>query len=630
MIELIHKSYQSLVLVVDDDRATRLMLSHILEKDNYKVAEAENGVQALAMSKLLQPDLVIMDAMMPIMDGFTACARLLEMPGRVPVLMLTSLDDDHSMELSFEAGAADLITKPIHWTVLRKRVRQLLDAGQNKALLNKTEESANFMFSQSLDGIIIVNAAGRIISFNPAAEQIFGYPPAEIIGHEITILMPGAFHNQDNTDNKSNSTRNNKLINNSREVTGKHKDGYTMPIQLTASGYAAEQLLTVRDLTEHKQAEHKLHLAAKIFECIREGIVVTDPDMVIQSINPAFTTITGYSEGEVMGRLLDFLKSEINHDHYKTLTTTLMEHGQWQGTCSLRKKNNELFTARVSISALTNGHNQITEYVAVITDLTEQLKIAEERKQFLIQTARAQKMASLGTMSAGIAHEINQPLNSIKVLADSMLYWHQRDRLRVPDKIAANIKKISQQAGRIDGIIKHMRSFVNLDHVFELQPCSINEAIIGALDLMGRQLATHGIVIKKVLAKKLPAVLGNGNRLEEAVINLLVNSMQSLDMTTRDDKEISCRTYLAHQEVVLEISDNGTGISDDIKELIFEPFFSTKQSGEGMGLGLTIVQSVIKSCHGEIDFWQNESGGTTFMLRLPAMPKVVQGGDKKP
>jgi C4-dicarboxylate-specific signal transduction histidine kinase len=256
----------------------------------------------------------------------------------------------------------------------------------------------------------------------------------------------------------------------------------------------------------------------------------------------------------------------------------------------------------------------------MLRDITEQVKMNREKQRLQEQTSRAQRLASLSTISAGIAHEINQPLNTMRVIVDGMLYWHKRGRLPEHDKIIKNLQKISAQVGRVDEIIKHMRSLVGSGNATELELCNLNNAVGDALGVLGRQLTSHKINVVKKLARDLPGVLGNAHRLEEVVINLLVNAMHALDKADNVlEKEIKCLTCVSGEKVILEISDNATGISVDIKDSIFDPFFTTKETGEGMGLGLSIVQTLLSGFSGQIEAHNNEKGGATFRVELPVI-----------
>lgn len=429
----------------DDDRAIRLVLRHVLEKEGYGIIEAGDGVQALEVYQVVKPDIVLMDCMMSVLDGFTACARLNEISGgATPVLMLTGLNDDRSVELAFESGATDYITKPINWSVLRQRVNRLLRARRTEELLDKSEASAKSIFSHSLDGIITIDQDGLIKSFNPAAERIFGYKSSEVTDYDIRMLIPSAFR-RESSRIESRITPESSASGVGPDITGRRKDGALFPLELTISGFhTGNRLLTVRDVTYRKMAEEKLRLAAKVFESTTEGIIVTDTEGNALSVNNAFTVITEYSAGEMLGRNPRLLQSgRQDREFYRNMWEALLKTGQWQGQIWNRRKNGELFPAWYSISAIKDEQGETTQYAAVFSDVTGQIRLMEEKQRLLEQTVRAQKLATLGTISAGIAHEINQPLNSIKVIVDGMLYWNKKGRFPDREKIIENLHKIS-------------------------------------------------------------------------------------------------------------------------------------------------------------------------------------------
>lgn len=229
---------------------------------------------------------------------------------------------------------------------------------------------------------------------------------------------------------------------------------------------------------------------------------------------------------------------------------------------------------------------------------------------------RARRLASLGIMAAGIAHEINQPLNSLKIIVDGMLYWHEKGKTFEFREVVEELKGVSAQAERINQIIKRVHTFVRRENSTELAPCNLNRAVEDVLSMIGYQLSSQGIRVKKSLLNPLPPILGDICRLEEVLINLLVNAKQALDAVSKKDKEISITTGV-EKDVILEISDNATGLNNNIKDKIFEPFFSAKETGGGMGLGLSIVHSIAASFNGQISVTNNDKGGATFRVEFP-------------
>uniref|UniRef100_A0A7C1FD31 histidine kinase n=1 Tax=Ammonifex degensii TaxID=42838 RepID=A0A7C1FD31_9THEO len=526
--------------------------------------------------------------------------------------------------------ATDVISKPITWEVLRHRVQRLLRLRNAEVLLQRSEARRVSLLNQTLEGIITVDEEGRIQSFNPAAERIFGYSAAEVTGKPIRMLMPGAYRQRECYLPRETYLGGDAPTSVTREITGYCKGGAVIPVEVTISGfYAGEQrLFIVRDISARKEAERRLRLAAKVFESILEGIVVAGMDGTVQSVNPAFTVMTGYTEEEIKGNTVAVLWSEeLRASFSGKVWDWFRRSGHWQGEVQVRRKNGTTFPALLSLAAIGNGRDQPTECVVVLTDLSEQAKLREEQRRLQEHTAKLERLASLGTMSAGIAHEINQPLNVIRILTDGMLFWHKRERPLEPDKVIENLEKISAQISRIDEIIKHMRSFANIGRdMGKPEPVSLNDAVNGALGMLGRQLAVHGIVVRRMLAPGLPVVRGHTGRLEEIVVNLVVNAMQALDKVNRTEKEIVCRTWAEAGKVCLAVEDNGTGIDAALKERIFEPFFTTKPPGEGIGLGLCIVQSIVTRYGGRVTATNNARGGATFTVELPAVPQEENGG----
>ncbi|SFG72084.1 His Kinase A (phospho-acceptor) domain-containing protein [Desulfotomaculum arcticum] len=229
---------------------------------------------------------------------------------------------------------------------------------------------------------------------------------------------------------------------------------------------------------------------------------------------------------------------------------------------------------------------------------------------------RAERLASLGTLAAGVAHEINQPLNSLKMMADSLLYWYSIDGTLDLSEVVEELSKISSQAERIGEIINRMRGFVRSENNAQIDHCDLNEAVEDALTMFGCQLSSHGIKVRKTLFHPIPLIMADKKKLEEVVINLTVNAMQALDTTSKPNKEVLIATYV-EDNVILEISDNATGVDKNIAHKIFEPFFTTKEAGVGMGLGLSIAHSIVSSFEGRIYVKENHMGGATFRIKFP-------------
>ena len=382
----------------------------------------------------------------------------------------------------------------------------------------------------------------------------------------------------------------------------------------------AEQIAIAIHITGNRQ---RLKLLTTGLESVANAIVITSRNGTIEWVNPAFLKMNGYVAAEVENVTIHFLES--NHHtraFYKALRQHLSTGRIWHGEMTNCRKDGSHYISETTITPVRDEVGKITKFIAMIEDITQRKQVEAEMVEARETVARAQRLNALGTMAAGIAHEINQPLNSLKVFADGMLYWYKEGKVPEISEVMENIQEISKQAGRIDDIIKHMRAFIYGSDLEALVPCSINKAVEESLLLVGSQLISHDIIVKTQLQSDLPDIMGNSTQLEQVIINLVVNAMQSLGSVDKSGKQIIIVTGSEKNKVLLSISDNGVGISKEMQNKIFDPFFTTKFAGEGMGLGLSIVHAIITSYDGRIKVQDNKSsGGVSFAIEFPTAVK---------
>lgn len=263
MIEKIFDKEKPLILVADDSRLMRATFRDFLENEGYDVIEAKNGMEALELFLKFKPDIILMDFVMPEIDGATACAKLQQLPdgNRTPVIMITSLEDEKSVNLAFDAGATDYISKPINWAVLRQRLSRMLKAKHTEMILDQSEAFSRSIIDHAIEGIITTDITGIIRYINPSVEQIFGYVSSEIIGKNINILIPKLYNNDDDYHDI-----NNELPERNIEMMGHRHDTSTLPIDLTISKfYVGEKCFStiiLRDITERKKYEEMIKYQA--------------------------------------------------------------------------------------------------------------------------------------------------------------------------------------------------------------------------------------------------------------------------------------------------------------------------------------------------------------------------------
>ena len=228
------------------------------------------------------------------------------------------------------------------------------------------------------------------------------------------------------------------------------------------------------------------------------------------------------------------------------------------------------------------------------------------------------RLAALGTLAAGIAHELNQPLNTIRVVTDGFLFGRTEGWPLDPEELFEGLEMISKQVARMDKVIRNVRNFAREERDAAGESVMANEAIENVFSMIGRQIEAHGIRVERDLDPGLPPLRASLNELEQVVMNLIVNARQALDDSVRDPKTLRVRTGHRDGSVIIEVSDNGGGIPGDLLKKIFDPFFTTKAAGKGTGLGLSICQSIVSKFGGRIEASNNESGGATFIVLVPA------------
>ena len=232
---------------------------------------------------------------------------------------------------------------------------------------------------------------------------------------------------------------------------------------------------------------------------------------------------------------------------------------------------------------------------------------------------RATRLASIGVIAAGITHEINQPLNAIRLTSDGTMMWIERNRIDLPEKIIDRLSKISSHVERITKIIKHMREFWSHAEGRDAGVFDLSKAVEDALGLVEQQLRSHGIVLRKNYCDQPLPVMGDRLHVEQIAINLIVNVMQALESVRNAEKRLEISTRLEEEFCILEIADNGPGFINQDRERMFDMFYSIKKPGEGTGLGLAIVKRYTEELGGTVEAQSCEGGGggALFRVRIP-------------
>jgi len=250
----------------------------------------------------------------------------------------------------------------------------------------------------------------------------------------------------------------------------------------------------------------------------------------------------------------------------------------------------------------------------ILDDITEQRKLAQKARLNELRMYHDDRLTALGIMAAGIAHELNQPLNTIRVVADGLLFGREKGWPLDQEEVFESLKMISEQVVRMSEVIQNIRNFAREDRVEVRDDINPNEAVKNVFSMIGRQLEAHGIQVRKDLSSILPPLKTSRNRLEQVIMNLIVNAQQALDGCQHGQKQLWVRTGVNNGMVSIEVGDNATGIPKEHMMKLFDPFFTTKEVGKGTGLGLSISQSIVTEFGGRIEVLNNDQGGATFVI----------------
>lgn len=360
--------------------------------------------------------------------------------------------------------------------------------------------------------------------------------------------------------------------------------------------------------SEVKKSEEKYKI---IFSTIPNPVFVLDQtNLVILDCNDNVTSVYGYRKEEVLNTsFLNFFGSRDRRQSESKMKTS-------SAIDSVKHYAKDGSAIYVNIRVSSTEFSGEAVFLVTISDITERL-LAEQ------QLIQASKMATLGEMSTGVAHELNQPLSVIKTAGNFLHKKALKGRKIDDDTMKTLTGEINSQVDRASKIINHMREFGRKSDVVK-EEVQLNDALKQALEIFRQQLKLREIEVVLDLQPQTPSVMADSNRLEQVFINLLINARDAIEAKwwgnvdpKEKAKKITLRTRKKNGKAIVEIADTGTGISKAIIDKIFEPFFTTKQVGKGTGLGLSISYGIVRDYDGTISVESEEDKGSTFTIQFP-------------
>ena len=343
--------------------------------------------------------------------------------------------------------------------------------------------------------------------------------------------------------------------------------------------------------------------------------VIDRRSLHILDANPAAVEAYGYTKEELIGRPFTDLGPLVIDGRPSAIPVDPGDWGNYRLVSAkeqyYRKDDRPLY---VNVHASPTRYQDRVAWIVATTDITEMV----EKDSQLIQ---ASKMTTLGEMAAGIAHELNQPLNAIKMGSEFLDMVAEGNTPVDDEDIIEVVREISAQVDRAAGIIIRLRDFGRKAE-FTRDRVNINEPIQSVVDIVGKQLSLQNIRVHTDLATDIAPILAHHNRLEQVIFNLVTNARDAIIQAHElgingERREIGIRSFSQDHQVVVTVTDTGIGIPMDLTKNIFEAFFTTKEMGEGMGLGLSITNGIVKDYGGRIRVDSEEGRGATFSLFFP-------------
>jgi PAS domain S-box-containing protein len=371
----------------------------------------------------------------------------------------------------------------------------------------------------------------------------------------------------------------------------------------TVAGLGLVTLRLSMQGSELQRTDARLRLLAAATEQTGDLILITKADGGFEHANDACLRALGYSRRELSELFFqDLLEGgfEVTIDR---IAIDVRDNGMWRGTLLHRRRDGSVFPVSSTVTALKDAESRVVHFVAVERDITEELRLRD-------QLVQSERMSAVGELVAGVAHEINNPLQTIVGCVELLLEEHKGD-----DDQSRDLHLVRQEASRAGQIVRNLLAFVRRG-ASERKSTDLNQIVQTTADLRGYHLAQQNITLVLDLHADALPVLANREEIQQVVLNLLLNAEQAL-VSNAGAGTIVLKTTSTGTSHTLQVTDDGPGIGQDLRGKIFEPFFTTKEVGQGTGLGLSISIGIASS-HGGVLELVDSPTGASFRLTLPA------------
>ena len=493
--------------------------------------------------------------------------------------------------------------------------------------LYRSEQRFRSLVEAIPDWIWETDTAGRYTYASPRVKDLLGFEPAEVLGKRQRDFMQAPDDQEFGMQLMSFAARGEPFFG----LQNRHvrKDGRMVVLETSGvplfddrgqfRGYRGID----RDVTTRKRGEEERAMLKEAVGQAAESILITRPDGTIVYANPAFEKVTGYSRDEILGKQPAFLRSGKHDTAFFAAMWSAITRGEvWSGRITNRKKDGSLLEEEMVISPVRDAAGTIVNFVAVMRDMTHEIEIERRLRQ-------SQKMESLGQLAGGIAHDFN---NVLGVIQGGLALL----KSRLDDPSLSRYIEISESAvNRGADVAQRLLTF-SRDGQLQLRPIALAD-VVDELTRVLQHTIEKTVEIVTEIPADLPIIQGDAGQLYQMLLNLCINARDAILDPAGERKTgritISAATLrgetvrttfkeaIAPMYIRVSVADTGAGISEEVRGRIFEPFYTTKPTGKGTGLGLAVVYGIVKSHYGFIDLETRPGSGTTFHIYLVAYPE---------
>jgi len=480
-------------------------------------------------------------------------------------------------------------------------------------------------FEFSPDAIVVTDGNGRITNVNSQVERVFGYTRAELLGLPVETLLPERFRAAHPSHRGSYSNHpSTRPMGTGLELYGRRKDGREFPVDIMLSPVETPGgpifLSVVRDISEKKRAEEKVRQSEgqlqELIDVMPQQVFVFDPDWNPLFANRRELEYTGLTLQEARSK--DAIAKIFHPEDFKKLEA-MRERTRSEGTpfemeARIRGKDGQYRWFLIRDNPLRDEQGHIRRWYGTRTDIEDRKRAEEAWNKAQAELAHVTRVMTMGELAASIAHEVNQPIAGIVMNASTCLRWLAADppNLEEVREAACRIIRDGERAGDVIARIRALATKTDTAR----ERLDMNETIRVVVVLVRDELYRYRVMLRKEFAEDLSPVLGDRVQLQQVVLNLVMNAIESMSEVADRPRELVIRTHNDEGgQVRVAVRDSGIGLDPQGKERIFDAFYTTKPSG--MGMGLSISRSIVQNHEGRLWAVANDGPGTTLHFTVP-------------